>query len=76
MSAWTARDLLRAKGEGAFIRHRESGADLLYRPRRKGDREPWVVRDGQTRHTSAECRPEAHGGGPWVLARLLRIRVP
>ena len=76
MSAWTARDLLKAQGEGAYIRHKESGDDLLYRPRRRGDREPWVVKGGRVRYPSAECRPEARGGGPWAVARLLRIPMP
>lgn len=76
MSAWTVRDLLTAKAEGAYIRYRDSGADMDHRPRRRGDREPWVQRGTRIRYSSAECRPEARGGGPWVLARLLRIRVP
>lgn len=73
MKPWTAQGLLKAKGEGAYIRHKESGESLDYRPRRRGDREPWVVRGGRTRYTSAECRPEAHGGGPWSVARVLYV---
>ncbi len=76
MSAWTAAALIKAKNEGAYIRHRESGADMDHRPRRKGDKEPWVQRGTRIRYTSAECVPQARGGGPWALARRLRVRIP
>lgn len=71
---WTAAGLLKAKSEGAYIRHRETGETMDHRPRRKGDPKPWVARGSNGyRYASAECRPEARGGGPWSLARILRI---
>lgn len=73
MSAPTTRDLLTAHGQGAVIVHRESGMPLMYRPRYRGDREPWRPEGSRVRYTAAECRAEGPNGGPWALAKLLTL---
>lgn len=75
MAAWTTRALLRAREEGAVIEHRESGERLSYKPRQARDREPWRAEGSTIRYSAAECVPRGRNGGPWALARRLRIQV-
>jgi hypothetical protein len=75
MAAWTARDLLRAMGQGAVIEHRETGERLKYAPRRDRDRETWMAEGSTVRYSSSECVPRGRSGGPWALAKALRINV-
>lgn len=81
MGAWTTRDLLKAKREGAVIRvwkadEEHADRQVTYDPEKPGDRTPWRLVRGEARFSAAECRPTSLHGGPWVLARLLRINVP
>jgi hypothetical protein len=43
-----SQELLRAQRAGAEILH--NGAPVVHRPRRPGDREPWLWTDGRTQH--------------------------
>jgi len=74
--AWTTRELLAAKKEGAKIQSNQ-GCDVGYFPRHKGDRLPWLMKgwpdEPRYRRSAANCRPVGQNGGPWALARLLRI---
>jgi hypothetical protein len=71
--AWTARDLLRARDQGAVIVLASTGEEVRYKPRRDRDREPWRQEGKTARYSSAECIPQGRGGGPWALASLLRF---
>lgn len=75
---WTAQDLLRAKAEGAVIRvsmpdDENHGKQVTHDPERPRDNTPWRLVKGEARFKSADCRPEGMHGGPWALARRLRI---
>jgi hypothetical protein len=79
-SSWTARALLAAQAEGAVIRvsrpdDEHHGKQVTHDPEKAGDRTPWRLVRGEERFGSADCRPEGLHGGPWALARLLRINV-
>lgn len=76
MSAWTTQALLRAQDQGARITVRETGSAVVHDPRRSRDRQAWRLKGGTLRYTAAECRAEGQRGGPWALAKKLRIRVP
>lgn len=76
---WTTRALLAAKAQGAVIRvHRREdddnhGRQVVYDPEKPRDYTPWRLVRGEDRCPAAECRPEGLHGGPWELARKLRI---
>lgn len=74
----TARELLRARDEGAVIRIWKADPEyadrqVTYDPERPGDRTPWRLVRGEARFPSAECRATSLHGGPWAVARLLRL---
>ncbi len=52
----TSQELLRAERDGAEILH--NGAPVVYAPRMKNDRAPWVIRtDGRTyRYPASACQ--------------------
>jgi hypothetical protein len=69
----TTAELRKARHEGAAITTK-SGTPVIYAPRRKGDRKPWLYREGANwyRYTAADCKAVTpNGGGPWSVARLL-----
>ena len=77
---WTARALLACKAEGAVIRvsmpdDENHGKPVVHDPERARDVTPWRLVKGEARFKSADCRPEGSRGGPWSLARRLRINV-
>lgn len=79
--AWTSRELIAAKKEGAVIRTVLSAgygeAEVIYEPKGRGDRKPWRVKglSSWDSVTASQCRPVGPNGGPWALARALRIDV-
>lgn len=75
---WTARSLLRAKAEGAVIRvnlpdDEHYDMQVTHDPERPRDLTPWRLVRGEARFQSADCRPTSLHGGPWALARALRL---
>ncbi|MFD6361232.1 hypothetical protein ACFWFX_15440 [Streptomyces roseolus] len=52
----TSQELIRAQRAGAKILH--NGAPVHYRPRGKGDREPWVFYNGreEVRYPASGCQ--------------------
>lgn len=48
------RELLQALKHGAEILH--NGAPVDYRPRFRGDREPWVFAEDGTRYQARQCQ--------------------
>lgn len=76
----TARSLLAAKAQGAVIRvfdpeNEHHGKQVVHDPEKARDRTPWRLVRGEDRFESWQCRPEGVHGGPWALARRLRINV-
>ncbi|MEV6684401.1 hypothetical protein AB0N28_03495 [Streptomyces sp. NPDC051130] len=51
----SSRQLLAAEAKGAEILH--NGAPVIHWPRGKGDREPWLIYDGDrfTRYPASAC---------------------
>lgn len=77
---WTAQALLACKKEGAVIRvympdDEHHGMQVAHDPEKPRDGTPWRLVKGEERFKSADCRPEGLHGGPWALARRLRINV-
>lgn len=77
---WTTRALLQAKREGAVIRvcapdSEHHGKQVIHDPEKARDHTPWRLVRGEDRFPAADCRPEGLHGGPWALARVLRIPV-
>jgi hypothetical protein len=75
---WTARALLACQAEGAVIRvsmpdDEHHGKQVTHDPERTRDTTPWRLVRGEARFRSADCRPEGLHGGPWALARRLRL---
>lgn len=74
----TTAELRTAQREGAVIRTNQ-GCEAGYFPRHKGDRLPWLMKgwpdEPRYRRSAANCRAESRNGGPWSVARLLRIDV-
>lgn len=77
--AWTG-ELRRAQKEGARIVCAVApyeGREMSYQPRRKGDPKPWVIKGMEDRQpyrwNGRECKAVGKSGGPWVLARLLKV---
>jgi hypothetical protein len=74
------QELLRARDEGADIVCATAPYEdvaVSYHPRCKRDPLPWIftaVGRGDTRFTGRECKAVGTGGGPWSVARLLRLR--
>jgi hypothetical protein len=72
-------DLRRAQREGALVvgaAQPREGWGMDYRPRRKGDPLPWVAIADPTgpRYNGRECKAvTSSGGGPWAVARLVRL---
>jgi hypothetical protein len=72
-------DLRRYKREGARIVCKVApyaDQEVVYTPRKQGDPSPWVLRSEPNgfRYNGRECSAVTpHGGGPWVVARLLRL---
>lgn len=74
----TTRELLRDRRAGAVIRvwqvdEEHAGKQVTHDPEKPGDRTPWRLVRGEARFPAAECRAEGLHGGPWALARLLRL---
>jgi hypothetical protein len=77
------RELRRAADQGAKIVCSVApyaGVEVDYSPRKKGDPQPWVLVDQKSsptpfRYSGCECRAEGRNGGPWALAKVLRINV-
>lgn len=77
MSRNFTQELLGYQREGAQIvcsLAPHEGTEVFYRPRTKGDPQPWMLPGAPYRYSGRECHAVTpNGGGPWAVARLLRF---